>query len=302
MPSQTVADMGQNLFGLASSTTPATLQNYAPAPPWADALPAPGATRASSTLEQYAQAQQAAANQVRVNQFGGGSSGASGLSPVPATAYPGYYTYVYAPGGWLGWTAHAMRGLPGTAGNGTPAAIDKPRAVKEPARSLLKRVAVELGDGYETAIADGDNKLAIEAETLLGYRPLRQFLKLAGTLRRALAKLDIEILDQPGVDAYKAQMVRHYETSGKLPLPTWRLTRLENYAGEVPKFVLRKAVEIKRELPEAYLYIDQLAIDPFLIVSLTELYDYSTNCSRQLDRETAAYIEVWSEPKFEATK
>jgi hypothetical protein len=84
-------------------------------------------------------------------------------------------------------------------------------------------------------------------------------------------------------------------------MPTWRLMKLRSYTAPVPEFVLQKAIEIKRELPEAEFYVDQLAIDPFLIVSLVDLADWSTNKDRKLDPETAAYVEVWSEPKFEAT-
>lgn len=175
---------------------------------------------------------------------------------------------------------------------------EKQKIVKEPSREMLKRVAVE-ADAVD--LTDEDRKLAVEAETWLGYQPLRKALHVAGLLRRVLAKLEIEVLDQESVDAYKAQMVEHYRSSNKLPMPTWRLVPLAQYTQEVPKFALRKAVDIKRELPEARLYVDQLAIDPFLIVSMTELPDPPHNCKRGLDPETAAYVEVWSEPKFEAT-
>jgi hypothetical protein len=170
--------------------------------------------------------------------------------------------------------------------------------VEEPSRSMLKRAGVEAG---ELDLTDEDQKLAIEAESILGYRPLGQSLQAPSMLCRALAKLEIEILDQASVNAYKAQMAEHYRTTNKMLAPTWRITPLEKYTEEVPKFALRKAVEIKRELPQAMFYIDQLAVDPFLIVTLKELPDYPANVERGLDPETAAYIEAWSEPKFEAT-
>jgi hypothetical protein len=170
--------------------------------------------------------------------------------------------------------------------------------VEEPSREMLKRVEVNLQD---LDLSDPRQKLATEAEALLGYTPLRQELRTPGTLRRVLAKLEITILDEASVDAYKKQMVEHYESHGKMVMPTWRLTRLRAYAEPVPEFVLQKAIEIKRELPEAEFYIDQLAVDPFLIVSLKEITDWSINRERKLDPETAAYVEVWGEPKFEAT-
>ena len=77
----------------------------------------------------------------------------------------------------------------------------------------------------------------------------------------------------------------------------------EDCAQPVPEFVLRKAVDIKQELPSAEFYIEHLKEDPFLIVSLEPLRDYQTS-SNTLDRfmndDATAYIEVWAEPKFEA--
>ena len=289
MPSQTIVDMGQNLSG------PETPSN----PEFFNALSAFKPTTNAGLLQTYGQAQQAwnaqmANATITYPGFGYVPLGPSSTNPYMYAHWTNGGATAESSQPPMGWWERAARGLLGRADSHTP-------VVEEPSRNLLKRVAVEVGDGYEMAIAGGDNKLAIEAESLLGYRPLRQFLNLAGTLRRVLAKLDIDILDQASVDAYKMQMVEHYSTTGKMPYPTWRLTLLERYTDQVPKFALRKAVEIKRELPEARFYIDQLAIDPFLIVSLDDVYDSMANCSRRLDPETAAYIEVWSEPKFEAT-
>lgn len=141
--------------------------------------------------------------------------------------------------------------------------------------------------------------LAVEAEALLGYKPLRMAVKAPGALRAVLAKLEIEVLDEASVNAYKAQMVQHYDTHKKMSAPTWRLTELSKYTQPVPEFVLRKACDIKRELPTAIFYIDQLAVDPFLLVSITPITDFMTNQARKLDPETQAYVEVWDEPKFE---
>ncbi len=191
--------------------------------------------------------------------------------------------------------------------NGMEAALglmeDVPRAgsvalVDEPSREMLKRVEVVAA---ELDLTDPRKKLAAEAEALLGYTPLRKELRTPGTLRRVLAKLEIAVLDEESVNEYKGQMAAHYSTHRKMKSPTWRLTRLRDYQAPVPEFVLAKAVEIKRELPEAEFYIDQLAVDPFLIVSLLPLVDYVTNHRRELDQETAAYVEVWAEPKFEAS-
>ena len=172
------------------------------------------------------------------------------------------------------------------------------RIVDEPSREMLERVAVTVP---EIDLNDPRTKLATEAEALLGYTPLRKVMRTPGTLKRVLAKLEITILDEASVNRYKAQMVEHLRTSNKMQMPTWRLTQLKEYTQPVPEFVLMKACQIKRELPEAEFYIDQLAVDPFLIVSMSAIKDYANNMrSRELDAETQAYVEVWAEPKFEA--
>ena len=173
--------------------------------------------------------------------------------------------------------------------------------VDEPSRDMLQRVPVEV---QNLDLTDPRQKLASEAEALLGYTPLRQELRTPGTLKRVLAKLEISVLEEKGVSAYKKQMAEHYSTSGKMFDPTWRITPLKDYRQPVPEFALQKAIEIKRELPEAMFYVEQLAIDPFLIVTLNPLQDFMSpwnTLKRALDPETAVYVEAWSEPKFEAT-
>ena len=169
--------------------------------------------------------------------------------------------------------------------------------VDAPSRDTLVRVPAPVIEPDATPRA----ALAVEAEALLGYKPLRVAVKAPGALRAVLAKLEIEVLDEASVNAYKAQMVQHYDTHKKMSVPTWRLTELSKYTQPVPEFVLRKACDIKRELPTAIFYIDQLAVDPFLLVSTTPITDFLTNQVRKLDLETQAYVEVWDEPKFEET-
>ena len=65
----------------------------------------------------------------------------------------------------------------------------------------------------------------------------------------------------------------------------WRRFPLARYWDPVPEFALRKALALKRALPEVELYIEALGRDPFLVAA----------CG---DRE--AYIEAFSEPEFEA--
>jgi hypothetical protein len=173
--------------------------------------------------------------------------------------------------------------------------------VEEPSRAMLQRTTVDVEN---LNLDDPRQKLATDAEALLGYTPLREELRTPGTLKRVLAQLEMEVLDRDSVVAYKKQMAAHYETAGKMVQPTWRLTTLKEYKKPVPEFVLQKAVEIKKLLPEAEFYVEELAVDPFLIVSLTPLSDFVLGVqtlNRSMDEEMSAYVEVWSEPKFEAT-
>lgn len=184
-----------------------------------------------------------------------------------------------------------------TAAMAAPAPAKGVKVVDAPAKTMLQRIKVEVQSLDSTRGA-----LARDAEALLGYSGLRVHIHEPGRLRTALAKLEIEILDQKTVDKYKAQMVEHYRTTNKMPDPTWRLHYLRRYSQPVPEFVLEKAVQIKRELPEADFYVDQLAVDPFLVVSLDPLLDFTRNIpTRSLNPETGAYIEVWAEPRFEET-
>jgi hypothetical protein len=69
--------------------------------------------------------------------------------------------------------------------------------------------------------------------------------------------------------------------------PTWERVPLAQYPEEVPLYVLRMALAIKRRVPSAQFYIEQRARDPFLIVK----------CG-----EEEHYIEAWREPRFESRR
>ena len=69
----------------------------------------------------------------------------------------------------------------------------------------------------------------------------------------------------------------------------WNKTTIKIYGEEgkeIPEYVLNKAIQVKYEVPEVEILIDEFTVvpDPFLFVKLgAESY----------------YIEVWDEPKFE---
>lgn len=81
---------------------------------------------------------------------------------------------------------------------------------------------------------------------------------------------------------------------GKRTTYSWRQHEISSYAGTIPEFVLHKAIQIKREVPDAALFVEQLYEqeerhiipnrDPFLVAKLgDECY----------------YIEVWDEKEYE---
>ncbi len=71
------------------------------------------------------------------------------------------------------------------------------------------------------------------------------------------------------------------------------MEELKEYRKPVPEFAIARAIELKRELPQAYFYVDELAggtyitLDPFMVLG------YGGNLY---------YIDVWNEPKFEGRR
>ena len=150
--------------------------------------------------------------------------------------------------------------------------------------------------------------LAEEAKTLLGYPVLAALKEKVETtpLMKALAKLEISVLDAESVKLYKEE--RRDEVNKKAfaklcaEIPDvhnhwyspfgWTRTKIDEYKFPIPEFVLNKAVQIKKECPEAELYVESLMVDPFLVAVIPGATRYSSP-------KEEAYIEVWDEPKFE---
>lgn len=158
--------------------------------------------------------------------------------------------------------------------------------------------------------------LAEEAESVLGYSVLKS--KMVKPLAKVLEELDIEILNADSVKTYQqvkineAQnalgefrgMQRYYWASTPLDQKSWdRLgyhapfvesimlgssSPSSPYSFPIPEFALRKAIQIRKEMPEVNFIVEQLTHnpDPFLVAVLNQ---------------ERYYIEVWDEPKFEAT-
>jgi len=160
--------------------------------------------------------------------------------------------------------------------------------------------------------------LAGEAETVLGYSALRKHLdhpEEKPQLAQALAQLGIEILDHQDVLTYMSERLctRTQEMLGSWAAtnpaisswgsgeyfmgPSWEKTAISKYKEAIPEFVVNKAAQIKRALPECEVWIRHLTEDrdPFLEVTLGKADEWSAagNGSERY------FVEVWDEPKFE---
>lgn len=131
-------------------------------------------------------------------------------------------------------------------------------------------------------------QLAKDAKSLLGYGVLAQ--KAGGLpLQRALVKLEMEVLDMGEVRKYQEQAIEKAYEEGYGTEDEdvyWEKQNIRHYQKPIPEFVLMKAVELKKEVPNVEFIVEEVAVvkDPFLYA--------------QLGQETY-YIEVWNEPRFE---
>jgi hypothetical protein len=154
--------------------------------------------------------------------------------------------------------------------------------------------------------------LAEESLTVLGYSILKDTGNAAGLskLQQVLAEHEIEVLRAKQVDLYKAEqwerrqreLFDEHLKGGKEHLldpagkywsswPTtaaWTEVEISQYKEAIPLHVLDKAVQIKKALPDAEIIIEHLteSQDPFLVVK---------------HGGKKVYVDVWEEPRFEAT-
>ena len=175
-------------------------------------------------------------------------------------------------------------------------------AVLEPP-SLDSIVRVEPGEVQESDCDDLIKQLAMDADRLLGYRPLAAKYGVQVTLKSTLDRLQIATLDTQSVFAYKRKMVNYMY--GKMAEPEWRCTPIEHYTHPIPEHVLDKAVAIKKEMPNAGFAIDELRDDPFLVAydkrgfTVSPMLMLDETCF-QAHPLSMFYVEVWDERKFEA--
>jgi hypothetical protein len=153
-------------------------------------------------------------------------------------------------------------------------------------------------------------QVAEKAAELLGYSVLSEKLEVPSKpLASILAKLGIEPFTVESVKAYKderkkekqAQLDNEFRADLQHMLDSreygwvshqscwWNETPIEKYAEPIPEFALSKAIEIKEACPDVQIFVDGLSVkrsDPFLVVKLGE---------------ESYHVEVWDEPKFEAS-
>jgi hypothetical protein len=197
--------------------------------------------------------------------------------------------------------SNALGGL-GAFGTDRPSASNQLPVPPKPEASIIKTSALPEVDMENERVS-----LALEAEDLLGYTPLRKDVKAPSRLHRVLAALDIQILDKDDVGSYKIKMQQHHQAIAtnenksrtKIVTVAWKMIPLKEYKKPIPEFVLRKCTQIKREIPEATFLVDELTreertVDPFMIVSLA-------GDKKTFDVDNMAYLEVWDEAEFEKT-
>lgn len=151
-----------------------------------------------------------------------------------------------------------------------------------------------------------------EAKELLGYGVLakkQEEITDAQPILQGLANLGIEVLNEGDVKLYKYDHQREVAqksfaawlvmpvtewNASNYNAPTWRDMDISEYKEPVPEFVLHKAIQVKKEMPDCRIMIEHLdeSPDPFLVIQTTMPNKYSTPTERY-------FIEVWNEPKFE---
>jgi hypothetical protein len=206
---------------------------------------------------------------------------------------------------------------------------------------------IDLADEASTLL--GYKPLKKATDPILWKRKQAQYeneqaLKLAlskNEFAAVLQELQIEVLDENSVAQYEQCMLNKLNPKPKEPkrrsilleilfpepdrVPSeprfkWERKVLdESYSNEIPPFALRKATAIKKQLPHAEFFIEELIDvpqrkieDPFLIVrygvylgdgELNWANYFGKNMSQsgstRLSPAFERYIEVWDEPKFE---
>ena len=118
-------------------------------------------------------------------------------------------------------------------------------------RMTLDRIQrVDLDAQWSEAQKQASHAVAQQAASQLGYKHFTQLVSLSNyknQLHEALRELGIRPFNQADVQAYKERMVAKH-TQGTT-IASWVRTKLPQYNGIVPEFVLQTALDIKAKLP-----------------------------------------------------
>jgi hypothetical protein len=156
--------------------------------------------------------------------------------------------------------------------------------------ATLKRYEIE----EPTKPSNELRQLATDAELILGYTGLRDSLIACDreSLANVLRRLEIKPYDEDTVLKYKSEAVEAAEERNRKEHPNeyrtfyWSAMNLRGCTADVPPFVLRKAIQIKRACPEVKMIIEYLTYDddPFL---------------KLVHGKEQFWVECWDEKDFE---
>lgn len=201
-----------------------------------------------------------------------------------------YYT---SPTYWYSWPVEGEAGQSKKSISNKQYVEQVTAQVKELDRPTLEPIVIK-----ESEFTLKSQKLGREAADVLGYTILKE--ESSKPLAEILAILDIEIIDIDRVRSYQKECTKIANNQKGAPVGSsgkWETYQLGHkydedkywhkpYENPIPEHVLSKAIQIKREIPEAQLYIEEFTAipDPFMFVELgSERYCF----------------EVWDEPEFE---
>lgn len=148
-----------------------------------------------------------------------------------------------------------------------------------------------------TSVDELTDGLHSQANVILGYSCREKTnSEPSGILRAVLSRLEIETLNPQSVHKYQSellaeQMVRNGPNTGFRYSwrndPVWIRTDLKEYKRPVPDFAIERALQIKRALPTAEFWVEELSLapDPFLVAHVDD---------------EGYYVAVWEEARFEA--
>lgn len=180
-------------------------------------------------------------------------------------------------------------------------------AVKSMKQSDIRHVALVV-----PTFGEESKSLAAEAADVLGYDALRQYqtegVEKIGKLSRVLADLGIDTLNKDDVKKYQREKQNEVARQkfeewvndtaayrSNFWGPGWTSRKINEYKEPVPEFVLNKALQIKKALPDVVIEVEYLEEhpDPFMKVKLLKE-------GSQYTAEEEFYVEVWEEPTFES--